>query len=96
METRPSQPIESFTKRQKRYRTYEILVQRTYVYASAHDNKTAQVDSVRSQVIPMIKLYKKVAFRAVPNWLVASIIIDCSFGDIVLYPDMNYLKNRQG
>jgi hypothetical protein len=70
-------------------------VQRTYVYASAHD-KTAQVDSVRSHVIPIIKLYEKVAFRAVPNTLVASIIIDCSFGDIDLYPDMNYLKNRQG
>ena len=42
-------------------------MQRTYVYASAHDNKTAQVDSVRSPVIPMIKLDEKVAFRAVPN-----------------------------
>ena len=67
------------------------------VYASAHDNKTTQIDSVRSGTIPVIKPGEEVAFSANPDPAEGPKILYYSCAEIDLHPgNMNSLDTGNG
>ena len=67
------------------------------VFASAHDNKTRQVDSVKSDVIPVIKPGEEVAFSANPDPAEGPNILYYSCAEIDLHPGgMNTLDMGNG
>ncbi len=67
------------------------------VFASAHDNKTRQIDSVKSDVIPVIKPGEEVAFSANPDPVEGPNILYYSCAEIDLHPGgMNTLDMGNG
>jgi hypothetical protein len=56
------------------------------VFASAHDNKTRQIDSVKSKVIPVIKPGEEVPFSATPDPTEGPKILYYSCAEIDLHP----------
>ena len=67
------------------------------VFASAHDNKTRQIDSVKSEVIPVIKPGEEVAFSANPDPVEGPNILYYSCAEIDLHPGgMNTLDMGNG
>jgi hypothetical protein len=67
------------------------------VYASAHDNKTKQIDSVKSSTIPVIKPGEEVAFSANPDPAEGPKILYYSCAEIDLHPgNMNTLDTGNG
>jgi hypothetical protein len=67
------------------------------VFASAHDNKTRQIDSVKSNVIPVIKPGEEVAFTANPDPTEGPKILYYSCAEIDLHPGgMNTLDKGNG
>ena len=67
------------------------------VFASAHDNKTRQIDSVRSNIIPVIKPGEEVAFTANPDPAQGPKILYYSCAEIDLHPGgMNSLDLGNG
>ena len=73
-----------------------VDVQDVSVYASAHDNKTTQIDSVRSGTIPVIKPGEEVAFSANPDPAIGPKILYYSCAEIDLHPHMNILDTGNG
>lgn len=73
-----------------------VDVQDVSVYASAHDNKTTQIDSVKSKIIPLIRPSEEVAFTAIPDPAVAPKILYYSCAEIDLHPHMNTLDIGNG
>jgi hypothetical protein len=67
------------------------------VFASAHDNKTRQIDSVKSNPIPVIKPGEEVAFSANPDPAEGPKILYYSCAEIDLHPGgMNTLDMGNG
>ena len=67
------------------------------VIASAHDNKTRQIDSVKSNVIPVIKPGEEVPFSATPDPSEGPKILFYSCAEIDLHPGgMNTLDMGNG
>ena len=67
------------------------------VYASAHDNKTKQIDSVKSSTISVIKPGEEVAFSANPDPAEGPEILYYSCAEIDLHPgSMNTLETGNG
>ena len=67
------------------------------VYASAHDNKTKQIDSVKSSTISVIKPGEEVAFSANPDPAEGPKILYYSCAEIDLHPgSMNTLDTGNG
>lgn len=67
------------------------------VFASAHDNMTRQIDSVKSDVIPIIKPGEEVAFSAYPDPAEGPKILYYSCAEIELHPgNMNTLDLGSG
>lgn len=66
------------------------------VYASAHDENRAQIDSVKSNVIPVVEPGQEMAFTAIPDLTIKSQIkyYSCAGVDMNMNPQMN--KLRQG
>jgi hypothetical protein len=73
-----------------------VDVQDVSVYASAHDNKTAQIDSVKSSSIPNIKPGEEVALSANPDPAIGPKILYYSCAEIDLHPHMNTLDTGNG
>lgn len=67
------------------------------VFASAHDNNTRQIDSVKTNVIPVIKPDEQVAFSASPDPAEGPKILYYSCAEIDLHPGgMNTLDMGNG
>ena len=62
------------------------------VYASAHDENRTQIDSVKSNVIPVIEPGQEMAFTAIPDLTIKSQIKYYSCAGV----DMNPPQGRQG
>jgi hypothetical protein len=74
-----------------------VDVQNVSVFASAHDNKTRQIDSVKSNTIPVIKPGEEVAFTANPDPSEGPKILYYSCAEIDLHPNhMNTLDVGKG
>ena len=61
------------------------------VYASAHDEDRAQVDSVKSELIPILEPGQEIAFTAIPDPIGKSHIKYYSCAGVVINPQMNKL-----
>jgi hypothetical protein len=66
------------------------------IYASAHDRNGAQVDSIRSNVIPVIKPGKEVAFTAKPYSGIRSVILYYSCAGVDLNAPITTLDLGKG
>jgi len=61
------------------------------VYASAHDENRTQIDSVKSNVIPVIEPGQEMAFTAIPDLTIKSQIKYYSCAGVDMNPQMNKL-----
>lgn len=61
------------------------------VYASAHDKNMSQIDSVRSNVIPVIEPGQEMAFTAIPDPAIKSQVMYFSCAGVDMNPQMNKL-----
>ena len=61
------------------------------MYASAHDENRTQIDSVKSNVIPVIEPGQEMAFTAIPDLTIKSQIKYYSCAGIDMNPQMNKL-----
>ena len=61
------------------------------VYASAHDKNMSQIDSVKSNVIPVIEPGQEMAFTAIPDPAIKSQVIYFSCAGVDMNPQMSKL-----
>jgi len=61
------------------------------VYASAHDENRTQIDSVKSNIIPVIEPGQEMAFTAIPDLTIKSQIKYYSCAGVDMNPQMNKL-----
>lgn len=74
--------------------SYSFDLRNVAVYASAHDENRTQIDSVKSNVIPVVEPGQEMAFTAIPDLTIKSQIKYYSCAGVDMNPQMN--KLRQG